>query len=110
MSQTDRDQEVLKGQAKLHDEDIYESLSQLFKMFADPTRLRIFSVIAHEPVCVDDLSRILNMSQSAISHQLASLRKMNLVKSTKRGQRAYYELKDDHVMMIFNQALEHVKE
>ncbi|CAM4277025.1 winged helix-turn-helix transcriptional regulator [Erysipelothrix inopinata] len=102
--------EITQLEEKLLDEDEYRDLAMLFKMFADPTRLRIFTVLSEKTVCVDDLKEILGMSQSAISHQLSSLRKMNLVKSHKVGKNSYYSLSDDHVMEIFKQALTHVNE
>lgn len=102
--------EVEAIQKTLYSEDTYEDLAQLFKMFADPTRLRIFNVLAKQSVSVDDLKDILGMTQSAISHQLSSLRKLNLVKATRVGKYSYYALADDHVMEIFKQALDHVLE
>ncbi|CAM4317123.1 ArsR/SmtB family transcription factor [Erysipelothrix aquatica] len=97
-------------QETLHSEKNYTDLSMLFKMFADATRLKIFTVLSQKEVSVDDLKEILNMTQSAVSHQLASLRKLNLVKVTKVGKYSYYSLADDHVMEIFKQALDHVQE
>ncbi|WP_159649328.1 ArsR/SmtB family transcription factor [Erysipelothrix aquatica] len=97
-------------QETLHSEKHYTDLSMLFKMFADATRLKIFTVLSQKEVSVDDLKEILNMTQSAVSHQLASLRKLNLVKVTKVGKYSYYSLADDHVMEIFKQALDHVQE
>ncbi|MBK2403059.1 MULTISPECIES: ArsR/SmtB family transcription factor [unclassified Erysipelothrix] len=102
--------EIKALQETLLAEEEYTDLSMLFKMFADPTRLRIFTILSQETVCVDDLAAILGMTQSAVSHQLASLRKMNLVRSSKVGKNAYYHLADSHVMQIFSQALDHVKE
>ena len=103
-------QELEALQDTLYTEGTYEDLAQLFKMFADPTRLRIFNVLAQKTVRVDDLKDILGMTQSAISHQLASLRKLNLVKVNRVGKYSYYSLADDHVMEIFQQALDHVLE
>ncbi len=91
-------------------EDTYIDLSLLFKMFADPTRLRIFTILAQGSIKVEDLTDVLGMTQSAISHQLSSLRKMNLVRTEKVGRNVFYSLADDHVMEIFKQALEHVEE
>ena len=103
-----KDIEKLKKNLLLEEE--YEDLSQLFKMFADPTRLRIFTILSKGEIKVDDLRKTLDMSQSAISHQLSSLRKLNLVKTRREGQSIYYSLSDDHVMQIFMQALDHVRE
>lgn len=102
--------DIEKYKATLLVEEEYQDLSQLFKMFADPTRLRIFTVLSQGEFCVDHLRRILDMSHSAISHQLSSLRKLNLVKTRREAQNIYYSLSDDHVMQIFKQALEHVRE
>ena len=95
---------------KLLFENEYEALSQLFKMFADPTRLKIFTILSQGEIRVDDLRLTLGMSQSAISHQLSSLRKLNLVKTRRVAQSIYYSLSDDHVMQIFSQALDHIRE
>ncbi|QIK70592.1 helix-turn-helix transcriptional regulator [Erysipelothrix sp. HDW6C] len=96
--------------AVLHSDDDYNDLSLLFKMFADPTRLRIFTILSNATVSVDDLREVLGMTQSAVSHQLSSLRKMNLVKVNKVGKYSFYSLADSHVMEIFKQALDHVQE
>lgn len=102
--------EIEKLKKELLSENEYQDLSQLFKMFADPTRLRIFTVLSNGELCVGDLKSVLDMSQSAISHQLSSLRKLNLVKTRREAQHIYYSLSDDHVMQIFKQALDHVRE
>lgn len=91
-------------------EEEYKDLSELFKMFSNPTRLRIFTALSIKELRVDDLSEIVGLSHSAISHQLSSLRKLNLVKSRRDGKNIYYSLADDHVMQIFMQALEHIRE
>lgn len=90
--------------------DNYEDLSQLFKMFADPTRLKIFTLLSKNTLNVEELTQALNMTQSAVSHQLSSLRKLNLVRTEKVGRKVFYSLADDHVMQIFKQALDHVLE
>ncbi len=102
--------EIKVAQDALFDKAEYESLMNLFKMYADTTRLRIFSVLAMKECSVMELSQILDMSHSAISHQLSNLRKHNLVKFRKVGLNVFYSLADDHVMTIFQQALDHVVE
>lgn len=102
--------DISKLKDSMLSEDTYSDLSLLFKMFADPTRLRIFSALSNSTMKVEDLTEVLDMTQSAISHQLASLRKMNLVRTEKVGRNVFYSLSDDHVMQIFKQALEHVEE
>lgn len=97
-------------QAYLLDEQEYQALSELFKMFANPTRLRIFSALSIQEIKVEDLSKIVGLSHSAISHQLGTLRKLNLVKTRRDGKSVYYSLADDHVMQIFSQALDHIRE
>ena len=91
-------------------EDEYFELELIFKMMADSTRLRIFELLFVEPMSVNAIVERLGMSQSAISHQLAQLRKVKLVSAERDGQSMIYRLKDDHVKTIFNQALEHVRE
>lgn len=88
----------------------YDALMALFKMFADATRLKIFYVLSQKECSVNELSETLEMSHSAISHQLSNLRKHNLVKFEKRGLNVFYSLADDHVMTIFLQALDHIRE
>lgn len=101
---------IEKLQDNLLDAEVYNDLALLFKMFADPTRLKIFTALSKQTMSVDDLRTVVGMTQSAISHQLSSLRKLNLVKVEKEGKYSYYSLADDHVMQIFKQALDHVLE
>ena len=90
-------------------EDIME-LSDLFKVFADSTRLRILHKLFNGPVSVGVIADALDMSQSAISHQLKYLKDSNLVKSERNGKSIYYSLADDHIKTIFKTGLEHIKE
>ncbi len=103
-------EEIVELRHALLDASEYEKLSLLFKMFADPTRLKILTALSQNTLNVDNLKDIVNMSQSAISHQLSSLRKMDLVRTQKVGKNVYYSLADDHVMQIFQQALDHIQE
>lgn len=104
------EKEIQTFQNNLLEGKEYDDLMHLFKMFADTTRLKIFYVLSIKECSVNDLSHILGMSQSAISHQLSNLRKHNLVKFEKVGLNAFYSLTDDHVMTIFSQALDHIQE
>lgn len=88
--------------------DLYD-LAELFKMFGDSTRIRILFVLFEAEVCVCDLAQVLNMTQSAISHQLKILKQSKLVKSRREGKSIFYSLADNHVRTIINQGLEHVK-
>ncbi|WP_262121666.1 ArsR/SmtB family transcription factor [Anaerococcus sp. Marseille-Q5996] len=90
-------------------EDIME-LSDLFKVFADSTRLRILHKLFNGPISVGGIADALDMSQSAISHQLKYLKDSNLVKSERNGKSIYYSLADDHIKTIFKTGLEHIKE
>lgn len=90
-------------------EDIME-LSDLFKVFADSTRLRILHKLFDGPISVGVIADALDMSQSAISHQLKYLKNSNLVKSERNGKSIYYSLADDHIKTIFKTGLEHINE
>ena len=79
------------------DETELDSLAELFKVFGDPTRIRILFVLFETEVCVCDLARALNMTQSAVSHQLRILKQSRLVKNRREGKSMFYSLADDHV-------------
>ena len=87
-----------------------DSLAALFKVLADPTRIRILSALAATELCVCDLEAVLGMSQSATSHQLALLRSARLVRSRREGKVIYYRLDDDHVRMLLDLGLAHRNE
>ncbi|MDY4694451.1 MAG: metalloregulator ArsR/SmtB family transcription factor [Blautia sp.] len=95
---------------KLPEETELYDLADLFKIFGDSTRIRILSVLSDTEVCVCDLAKALNMTQSAISHQLRILKQNKLVKSRREGKSIYYSLADDHVRTIINQGWEHIEE
>ena len=97
-------------QSKELSEDIVKKLATTFKVLGDPTRIRIINALANKELCVCDISELLDMSQSAISHQLRKLRDLNLVKYRKVGRIVYYSLDDYHILQLFSQGLEHVKE
>ncbi len=94
---------------KLTDEMLIK-LSELYKMFGDLTRIRILYVLLKQECCVSEISRELEMTQSAISHQLSTLKASKLVKSRRDGKTIYYSLDDEHVEMILNMGVEHIKE
>ena len=85
-------------------------LAELFKVFGDSTRIRILFVLFEAEVCVCDLASALNMTQSAISHQLRILKQSRLVKSRREGKSVFYSLADSHVRTIISQGMEHVEE
>lgn len=84
-------------------------MADWFKTFSDPTRLRIIDALLQRELCVHDLTVLLDMGQSAISHQLRSLRNMRIVKRRKEGKTVYYSLDDGHIEQIFIQTLQHIK-
>ena len=86
-----------------------EQLARTFKSLSDPTRVRIISVLLKREICVTDLTAVLEMSQSAISHQLGDMREMGLVKFRKEGRHVFYALDDEHVRDLFRQGLAHVE-
>lgn len=91
------------------EEELY-NLAELFKVFGDSTRIRILFVLFEAEVCVCDLAKALNMTQSAISHQLRILKQSKLVKNRREGKSIFYSLADDHVRTIIAQGLNHIEE
>lgn len=91
-----------------HDIETLYKLADLFKIFSDSTRIRILDILIKEELCVQDIANELEMTQSAISHQLRVLKQAHLVKSRRDGKTIYYSLADDHVKTIMAQGLEHV--
>ena len=95
---------------ELLNESTYDDLSNLFKMFADPTRVKILHILVDKELCVNDLAELTNVTKSAISHQLKSLKLLNLVKYRRDGQNLYYTIADEHVEKILSTGLEHLFE
>ena len=95
---------------KLKDENELYDLAELFKVFGDSTRIRILFSLFEEERCVTDISQTLAITQSAVSHQLKSLRLARLVKYRRDGQNVYYSLADDHVKKILDMGYEHISE
>ena len=91
-------------------ENELDSMTKLFKVFGDSTRISILAALNCHEMCVCDLAVLMDMTKSAISHQLRVLRENNLVKFVKKGKHAYYSLADDHVREILDVALEHINE
>ncbi len=86
------------------------AMAELFKALGDPTRLRIVQALALEELCVCDLTALMDISISAISHQLRLLRNLKVVKFRKSGKMAYYSLDDDHVLELVTLTREHIAE
>lgn len=85
-------------------------LEVFFKAIADPTRLKILALISKERLCVCDIAVIIDMSQSAVSHQLRVLKQANLIVKEKVGKQVFYQLSDHHVTRIIEQSIEHINE
>ncbi len=94
----------------LDSDTIMNSLTNFYKLFADSTRIRILCALDKHELCVCDISSLLDMTISAVSHQLKLLRESDLVKATKQGKVVYYSLKDEHVRAMIECGLEHIKE
>lgn len=88
---------------------LYE-LSDFFKVMGDGTRIQLLWALDKSEMCVGDLAVLLNMTKSAVSHQLKTLRTSKLVRAEKKGKNVYYSLNDNHVQLIFEKALEHICE
>lgn len=101
---------VRRVQEQMPDEDTLYDLTELFRIFADSTRIRILYVLFEAEMCVCDIALLLGMTQSAISHQLRALKNARLVKSRREGKTVFYSLTDDHVKTIIDQGMEHVAE
>lgn len=91
------------------EEKYIQPMADIFKVLSDPTRIRILALLARQEMCVTCIADGLNMTHSAISHQLRLLRSANLVKFNKEGKEVIYSLDDMHVLRLFDQALDHVK-
>ena len=104
------DQVVAQVRASLPSEDTLGALSELFKLFGDATRIRILLVLFQSEVCVYDLAKLLNMTPSAISHQLRLLKQARLIKSRRAGKIVFYSLADCHVRTILGQGMDHICE
>jgi len=99
---------VARVREAMPDNNNFYDLANMYKMYADNTRLKILWALAAEEMCVCDLAALLGMTKSAVSHQLKSLRLANLVKYYKQGKNVFYSLTDNHVKDIVEQGFEHI--
>lgn len=95
---------------RIPEKETLESIAELFKAFADPTRVHILSLLARQELCVGDIAETIGLSQSAVSHQLRILKQIHLIKYRREGKNLWYSLADDHVRTILEMGLEHVLE
>lgn len=101
---------VRRVKPNMPDSSVLSELSDFYKVMGDNTRIRLLWALEESDMCVNDLAVLLNMTKSAVSHQLKILRTAKLVKYEKLGKNVYYSLNDDHVKTILEMALEHVSE
>ena len=101
---------VEKVKKELIDEKTLEDIATFYKVLGDSTRIKIINVLDCHEMCVCDISVLVNMTKSAVSHQLKKLKDMNIVKSRKEGKEVFYSLSDAHVKEVFEISFEHVKE
>lgn len=101
---------IEKVRKMMPDEETLYDIAELFKVFGDSTRTNILTALFESEMCVCDIGELLGMTKSAISHQLRVLRQSKLVKARRVGKEVFYSLADDHVVKIFEMAIEHVME
>lgn len=101
---------VEEVKASLPTDEILSDLSDLFKLFGDTTRIKILYLLFERELCVCDIAALLNMTQSAISHQLKTLKNSKLVKYRREGKVVFYSLADNHVRSIIAQGMDHLTE
>ncbi len=101
---------VEKCKVSMLEEDILLSMADFYKALSDSTRIKIINALAISELCVCDISSLLNMTKSAVSHQLANLKEMNLIKARKAGKEVWYSLADEHVLEMFEICKAHILE
>jgi DNA-binding transcriptional ArsR family regulator len=101
---------VRRAREGMADEAQVEALAATFKILGDPTRMRMVMALTHAELCVCDLSSLLDVTPSAVSHQLRLMRQHRLVKFRREGKMAYYSLDDEHIVRLLAEGLRHVQE
>ena len=96
--------------SKMPEDDLFNKLAEFFKILGDTTRAKILFALDQNEMCVCDIANVLRMSKSSISHQLGTLRRMNIVKCRKQGKEVYYTIDDDHVQKLFELGIEHIEQ
>ncbi len=97
-------------QGNIESQEVLDHLADFYKMFGDPTRLKILGALLQGEMCVGTITEVLEMTQSSVSHQLRVLKRARLIKSRKEGKWVYYSINDDHVKTIYEMGLSHIKE
>lgn len=101
---------VEKAKKTLINDDVLLDISDFYKALSDSTRIKIVDLLKDNELCVCDISSILNLTKSTVSHQLKNLRELNLIKNKKVGKEVWYSLADEHVKKVFEISLEHIME
>ena len=101
---------VEQVRSQLPQDEVLYDLAELFKIFGDSTRVKILYALLESELCVCDIAKLMDVSQSAVSHQLRVLKGSKLVKSRREGKTLYYSLADEHVFRILSQGMEHILE
>jgi DNA-binding transcriptional ArsR family regulator len=104
------DERVSRARTRMLDARTIAELAEIFKVLSEPARVRILQALIEEELCVCDIAAVVEMTQSAVSHQLRILRSARLVRSQKNGKMVYYSLDDDHVRTLFEEGIRHLKE
>lgn len=94
----------------MHNDKFLINLSDFFKLFGDPTRLKILKQLLEGEKCVKEIAEAIGISQSAVSHQLSTLRTLNVVKTNKTSRNVNYQISDEHIAIILKYGTEHIKE
>lgn len=101
---------VMPAPPHLPPDEVLCDLADLFKNFGDSTRLKILYALLRQELCVQDIAQLMDVTQSAVSHQLRVLKASKLVKYRREGKTVFYSLADDHVIRILSQGMEHIEE
>lgn len=101
---------VEKARQAMVSEDILLMMADFYRALSDSTRIKIIDLLEKNELCVCDISALLNMTKSAVSHQLKNLKEMNLIKCRRSGKQVWYSLADRHVKEVFDISMEHVME
>ncbi len=101
---------IKRGKGVIESQEVVDKLSRTFSVLGDATRTRIIFALSKSEMCVEELAMLLEMSHSAISHQLRALKDLDLVRCRKEGRRSFYLLTDEHISNLFEEGLKHVLE
>jgi ArsR family transcriptional regulator len=110
LNHTGKQDDLMTMKGQMPEEEVLYDLADFFKVFGDSTRIKILYALVSSELCVQELAELLNMNQSAISHQLRILKQAHVVKYRKDGKFAFYSLDDDHVTQIVAQGMAHLSE